>query len=178
MSVIIVSLKHVKDVNDNILSFIINQIVHYDVKNSKNAYRCLVGVLERRSKFTKERIEVKEFPTIASLPNILDKITVKLPQNGYYFPTNFKKSDKEEHQNDNDKISKVQNSESPSVDINPETSIDINLENTTVNEDVIKVFESFKNIEIEINMTEEEERLLDSELLAKHGNGFFIFKRS
>ena len=88
-------LKHVKDINDNILEFVVYCITHYDQQISVNAETCFTAVMSRRIKFTKERIDIKKFPTVETIPNILVKVTVKFPPNGVYFPS-IKSTESEE----------------------------------------------------------------------------------
>ena len=96
LNVIVICAKNVYDIKDTILDFVIYCITHYDKQVSYNAEQLLFAVLKRKQKFTKEKIDVKKYPTISSMPNILDKVTVKYPQNGYYFPSSSASNSKAE----------------------------------------------------------------------------------
>ncbi|KAK8842713.1 hypothetical protein M9Y10_025574 [Tritrichomonas musculus] len=172
MHIIYMCLKRVYDINDKILEFIMNNVTHFDSDVSKIAEACLSTVLKRRRKFTKEKIEVKEYPTIASIPNVLDQITVKYQENGVYFPLNLKTATiGEVYENDSDTIEAQY-----SLDADPTNSFDF-LTTFEENEDVNKVFDSFKNIDIQWK-NYEDNKIYDSEFLYDQSNGYFLYKKS
>lgn len=174
LCVIIMCLKHVKDINDNILKFVVYCITHYDQQISRNAETCFTAVMSRRIKFTKERIDIKKFPTVEIIPNILDKVTVKFPPNGVYFPSI--KSTESEEITDDDYYIQESLSCDYSIDISPTNSIEVNIENTKVNEYVIKIFDTFKRVEFDFQMTEEERILYDGDYMLTKCNGNLMFK--
>lgn len=96
LNVIVICAKNVYDIKDTILDFVIYCITHYDKQVSYNTEQLLFAVLKRKQKYTKEKIDVKKYQTISSMPNILDKVTVKYPQNGYYFPSSSASNSKAE----------------------------------------------------------------------------------
>lgn len=87
--IVYMSLKHVYDVNNKMFEYIMKNVTHFDMDISTIAVDCLATVLRRRAKVTKEKIEVKKFPAIATFPNPIDLPKVKFPEEGVYFPQEY-----------------------------------------------------------------------------------------
>ena len=184
--IIYASLKYVNDVSNPILEFILKNVTHFDEEISEIAGICFSNILERRVKFTKEKIEVKKYPTISDMPNILNRVTVKFNDNGVYFPTTLKTEIKNERSNQEKEEEEEEEFEEKgtdeidfeySLDINPTSSFEMETSNIEENQEVKKVFDSFKDIEIEWKKgNEEENQIFNSNFLFDSSNGFFIYK--
>ena len=181
--IIFMCLKHVNNVSDKILDYVMKSVTHFDEEISFVAEVCLSRILDTKKKFTKEKVEVKKFPTIAAFPNVFEQVTLKLQDDGIYFPT----SSKTENVDTNDKVLfeeeeeeeeefKDDNEGCYSLESDPTNSLDIRSHKRKENEDFKKIFESFNNIEIEWKSDTEYGTLFDSEFLFDRSNGYFSFR--
>ncbi|KAK8880599.1 hypothetical protein M9Y10_003279 [Tritrichomonas musculus] len=179
--IIYMCLKRVYNVSDSVFEYVMKSVTHFDEKNSEIGESCLTCILERRSKFTKEKVEVTNYPTIPSFPNILDQVSIKLEENGNYFPSlNFENNNKKEEEiilseeeEEEEEEFKEEEEEKYSLNSNPANVL--SLSNKNRNEEIKKVFESYENIEIEWT-DNDSYNLFNSEFLFDQSNGFFQFK--
>lgn len=102
--------------------------------------------MERRKNYKKEKITVNEYPT--SFPNLLEQVSIEFKEKGVYIPNLSLNYNDEKEQANSDLIEN-----SYSIDSNPSNSIDVKI-NSTQNDEIIKVFHSFKNIKIELKNDE------------------------
>lgn len=164
--IIFMCLKRVYAVNDTILSLIMQNITYYDEDISDVAELCLCIVLKRQSKFTKEKIEVKNFPTISSFPNILDNVTVKFNKDGLYFPLTLRTVSSKDVFEQIEAVEAIRTKSTNIINLNSIIEI---------NEDVQKIFESFEKVEIKWNY-DENYQLFDNEFLFDQSNGYFMYR--
>lgn len=145
VEIIMMCLKQVDEISDKVLEYIIKTLTHYNEQVSFFAQVCFILIMERRSKFTKEKVMIDKYPTVADFPNIFDQVSVQFPHIGLYFPHSLNVVDESEEDNQSETTF---NDGEYSIESATPNSLDVNITDCTINEEVKKVFSTFEKIKI------------------------------